>query len=573
MMKSVPVILVVLSLLACNPSRQVFQELVDEFLDWHFQTSPVDATWIGVHEYDAYFSDYSKQARDEAARQIRQLQVRLSQIDPATLSVQEDVDYHILQHVLDRRLFELQELREVTWNPIPVVQEIGFGIMLLASQDFAPVSDRLPNLVRRLQDVPQVLNQAESILERSSDIHTRTAIRQVEGTMNLVSTELYSLLGDLSPEQEQALRPAADTARAALSAFQHWLQDDLLAREQRDFRLGPELYYRKLALTLGEDLVSEEIVTMAWSELHKTQQEMFVLAWPLYLQEHPSAAPRNHADTLQVIRWALDQIADDHVDREHVLENVEETIQQVTEFIQRQQIITLDPNQPLQVRITPEFQRGVSIASLEAPGPLEKGLKTYYNVSPIPADWEDHKVESFLREYNRISVMMLTIHEALPGHFVQLYYANRHPSILRSIFSSGVMVEGWATYCEKMMIQAGLGHGDPAYDLIQKKWYLRGIANAIIDPGIHAHGMTRPEVLDLLVDETFQEQSEAELKWVRAQLTSTQLSTYFVGTTLMWQLREEMEAERGDKFDLGRFHEELLSHGSPPIKHLRKLIL
>jgi len=256
-----------------------------------------------------------------------------------------------------------------------------------------------------------------------------------------------------------------------------------------------------------------------------------------------------------------------------VLDNVTGTIVDLEAFIREHDIIALDSRRPQEIRPTPEFQRGVSIASLEAPGPLEKGLKTFYNVSPIPEDWDDERAESFLREYNSISVKILSIHETLPGHYVQLYYANRYPSVLRAVFGSGVMVEGWAHYCETMMIEAGYGGGDPRYRLVQKKWYLRGIANAILDQGIHAQGMSQEEAMQLMVDETFQEQSEAELKWVRAQLTSAQLSTYFVGTTLMWSLRSDMEAALGDRFDLRKFHEKLLSHGSPPIKYLRKLLL
>ncbi|MFB0515798.1 MAG: DUF885 domain-containing protein [Candidatus Neomarinimicrobiota bacterium] len=572
-MKSPTIFLIALLLLACNPSRQFFNSLVDEYLDWYFSTFPVSATWIGVHDHDGQYARRTPEALNDATTQVRQFQVRLSQIDPATLSLQEEIDFHIFQQSLERLLFELTELREFTWNPIEVAQEVGFGILLLASQEFAPVEERLPSLISRLNDVPRVLDEARANLQVASQVHTQTAIRQIQGAINLVSRELYTLLPELETDQEQALRRASASATAALEDFRRWLEEELLPRAERDFRLGPELYYRKLALTLDEDITPEEILSSAWMELAKTQREMFALAWPRYSQAHPAAAPTTHADSLEVIRWALDVIAQDHASRDEVLENVTGTIQELEDYLQRHNIITLDPNQPLEIRLTPEFQRGVAIAGLEAPGPLEKRLKTFYNVSPIPEDWDDEKAESFLREYNTISVKILSIHEALPGHYVQLYYANRHPSILRAVFGSGVMVEGWAHYSEKMMIQAGLGGGDPNYDLVQKKWYLRVIANAIIDQGIHARGMTRQEALNLMENETFQEQSEAELKWVRAQLTSAQLSTYFVGNTLMWQLRSDVETLRGRKFDLREFHEELLSHGSPPIKYLRKLLL
>ena len=236
-------------------------------------------------------------------------------------------------------------------------------------------------------------------------------------------------------------------------------------------------------------------------------------------------------------------------------------------------MLTLDPSKPLEIRETPEYQRGFSIASLQAPGPLEDNLKTYYNVSPIPEDWSEKQAESFLREYNRISVKILSIHEALPGHYVQLYYANRHPSIIRSILGSGVMIEGWAHYTEGMMIDEGFGNGDPRYSLVQMKWKLRGIANAIIDQKIHAGTMTEEEAIELMVDETFQEEAEASAKWRRAQLSFGQLSTYFVGSELMLDLKRDIEQEKGSNFNLKDFHEELLSHGSVPIRHLRRLML
>ena len=572
-MKPQLILLLALLQFACNPSRQAFHALVDDYLAWHFQSSPVEATWIGIHDHDGRFGRYTGESMQAAAQQVRQFQIRLGQIDPETLSLEDEVDYHIFQNSLDLVLFGLTDLREHTWNPMQVAQEVGFGIMLLASQDFAPLAERLANILNRLKDIPRVLEEAQTALETAPEVHTRTAIRQVNGAVNLVSEELFTLLSPLTPDQEQALREASDTAAGALEAFSSWLESNLLPRADKDFRLGAELYERKLLLSLGEDITPEEILRQARSELARTQHEMFELALPLYLQEVAGFSAEDRADTLKAIKWALDRVAEDHVGRGEVLDNVMGTIVGLEAFIREHDIIALDSRHPLEIRPTPEFQRGGSIASLEAPGPLEKGLKTFYNVSPIPEDWDDERAESFLREYNSISVKILSIHEALPGLYVQLYYANRYPSVLRAVFGSGVMVEGWAHYCETMMIEAGYGGGDPRYRLVQKKWYLRGIANAILDQGIHAQGMSQEEAMQLMVDETFQEQSEAELKWVRAQLTSAQLSTYFVGTTLMWALRSDMEAALGDRFDLRKFHEKLLSHGSPPIKFLRKLLL
>jgi len=248
-------------------------------------------------------------------------------------------------------------------------------------------------------------------------------------------------------------------------------------------------------------------------------------------------------------------------------------IAELEQFIRDNDLLTLDDSKPLEIRETPEYQRGVSGASLQSPGPLESNLPTFYNVSPIPEDWTDEQAESFLEEYNTISMKILSIHEALPGHYVQLYYANRHPSLVRASFGSGVMIEGWAHYTEDMMVNAGLGGGDPRYSLVEKKWKLRGISNAIIDQKIHAERMTEQEALDLMINETFQEESEANGKWRRAQLTSAQLSTYFTGYILFLELLDDYKAQERENFTLKKFHEELLSYGSIPIRYIREMMI
>jgi len=301
---------------------------------------------------------------------------------------------------------------------------------------------------------------------------------------------------------------------------------------------------------------------------------MFVLAEPLYSEwfgEEP--ATDTHEDKLKMTRKVLDRIAEDHAPRDKVVEAARETIAELEQFIRDNDLLTLDDSKPLEIRETPEYQRGVSGASLQSPGPLESNLPTFYNVSPIPEDWTDEQAESFLEEYNTISMKILSIHEALPGHYVQLYYANRHPSLVRASFSSGVMIEGWAHYTEDMMVNSGLGGGDPRYSLVEKKWKLRGIANAIIDQKIHAERMTEQEALDLMINETFQEESEANGKWRRAQLTSAQLSTYFTGYILFLELLEDYKAQEGENFTLKKFHEELLSYGSIPIRYIREMMI
>jgi len=316
------------------------------------------------------------------------------------------------------------------------------------------------------------------------------------------------------------------------------------------------------------------VLSQAEKQLEIVQEEMFSLAEPLYAEWFgKSLETESHQNKLEMTRLVLDRIAKDHAPRDQVVVAARESLDELVAFIKNNDLLTLDDSKPLEVRETPEYQRGISGASLQSPGPLESQLPTFYNVSPIPEDWTQERAESFLEEYNTISMKILSIHEALPGHYVQQYYANRHPSMVRAVFGSSVMIEGWAHYAESMMVNAGLGDHDPRYGLVEKKWKLRGIANAIIDQKIHAGRMTKEEALNLMKNETFQENSEAEGKWRRAQLTSCQLSTYFTGYFLMIELLEDYKSQEGDHFRLKKFHEELLSYGSIPIRYIREMMI
>jgi len=231
------------------------------------------------------------------------------------------------------------------------------------------------------------------------------------------------------------------------------------------------------------------------------------------------------------------------------------------------------PDDPVEIIIMPEFQRGVAVAYLDAPGPLDKGQSAFYAVAPLPTDWTAEQVESFLREYNLLSMQDLTIHEGVPGHYLQFALSNRYPSILRSVLWSGPFVEGWGVYAEQMMIAEGYMNHDPLMKLINLKWYLRAVTNAIIDSAIHVDGMTRDAAMKLMVEGGFQEEREAAGKWVRAQLTSAQLSTYFVGYQEHLEMRTAVERLWGDEFTLRRYHDEVLSYGSPPVQFVRALML
>jgi len=356
--------------------------------------------------------------------------------------------------------------------------------------------------------------------------------------------------------------------------FIEFLENHLNDESYKSFRLGPDLYEKKLYYTLNEKVRADDILSKAEQQLTTIQEEMFALSEPLYVEWFDETPLMNtHEEKLKMTRTVLDYISKDHASPELIVSAASDCIAELEKFIKEKALLTLDDSKPLEIREMPKYKRGISGASLQSPGPLESHLPTFYNVSPIPDDWTDEQTESFLKEYNTISMKILSIHEALPGHYVQLYYANRHPSLVRAAFASSVMIEGWAHYAESMMVNAGFGGGDPRYKLVEKKWKLRGIANAIIDQKIHAERMSEKEALDLMINETFQEESEARGKWRRAQLTSGQLSTYFTGYMLFMELLEDYKQQEGDEFSLKKFHEELLSYGSIPIRYIREMMI
>ncbi|CUT08466.1 Uncharacterized conserved protein, DUF885 familyt [Candidatus Kryptonium thompsonii] len=550
-----------------------FSRLVDKFMDEYFKHHPVSATWIGYHKYDNLLDDFSEKALKERLEWLKSYREKFSKFDLKKLSKDNSIDCRILLEEIDERIFNLEELKEYEWNPLIYNSVIGDGLMYLITQDFAPAEERLKNALERVKQIPNFIEQAKKNLKDAPQIHIETAIRQNKGNINILKNDLMKFADTLkiSDELRSELKKAVEAGVKSLEEYGRWLENELKPKSKRDFRLGKELYYKKMKYYLKSNLTPDEILDLAEREKEKTHNEMYQIALPLY-KYYYGREPKG-MDKLSVIKAVLDKIVLEHPRPSEIMDRIKSDLNYLTQFIKEKNLLTLDESKPLVVRETPEYQRGVSVASLEAPGPLEKNMKTFYNVSPIPEDWTPEQVESYLREYNYYSLLELSIHEAIPGHYVQLYYSNRCPSIVRSVFWSGPMVEGWAVYAERLMIENGILNNDPKMKLIHLKWYIRVIINAILDHKIHAGNMTQEEALSLMMKEGFQERAEAEGKWRRACLTSAQLSSYFTGFQEIMALRDEYMKLKGDKFNIKEFNENLLSHGSPPVKYLREILL
>jgi len=562
---------------APSSAGERFEALAARYLDEMPSLSPVTATRLGDHRFDGELDRITPAARAAEAAFHRAILAELAAIDRQALPRASQVDAGLLEHEARYALWRLEELRDWAWDPLIYTGLAGSAIYTLMARDFAPLEDRLAAATRRLEAMPRFLAEVRATLlpSRVPPVHAQTAVAQNRGVLTAIDAMVLPAAESLGGAARKRLEAAAESARSAIAEHQAWLEETLLPAAAGDFRLGRELYESKLAFALDSPLGRTEVRERAEREYQRVRGEMYQVAKAVYAERYPYTqfpdAPSEHFRQA-VIRSALEAAYEALPARGEIVEVVRRQLAQTTAFVREKNLVRV-PEEPIEIIVMPEFQRGVAVAYLDAPGPLDKGQKTFYAVAPLPEDWSDEQVESFLREYNLYSLQDLTIHEAMPGHYLQLAHANEYPSVLRSVLASGPFIEGWAVYAERLMIDEGYLGGDPLMRLVNLKWYLRAVVNAILDQAIHVDGMTREEAMRLMVEGAFQEQSEAAGKWVRAQLTSAQLSTYFVGYQEHADLRREMEARQGGDFSLRRYHDTLLSFGSPPGRYVRALML
>jgi uncharacterized protein (DUF885 family) len=563
--------------LATSLTDEAFQNLADEYISDIPNFSPVFATYVGDHSTDHRLDDVDSAARAENRALLLEYIAALEVLDLDDLTRANQIDAEILMNQLRSDLFAMDELQEWAWNPLYYINISGSSIYSLVARDFAPIEQRLRNASSRLQQMPRFLEQSRAQIEpeRVPKIHAETAIRQNPGLISIIDTMIVPEMSSLSENEQAELNAAIEIAKNAVADHQTWLEEELLPRAAGDFRIGAALYDTKLAFALNSPLSRREITARAEQEYEAVRNEMYEVAKTVYVKQHPYTTFPDRPDEAYkqaIIRAALEQAYSVLPPADGIVEVAKQQLQQAIDFVVENNIVTM-PEEPVEIIIMPEFQRGVSIAYLDPPGPLDKDQPAFYAVAPLPADWSEEQIQSFLREYNMYSIQDLTIHEGVPGHYLQIALSNRYPSILRSVLWSGPFVEGWGVYAETMMIEQGYMDHDPLMKLINLKWYLRAVTNAIIDSAIHVDGMTREAAMKLMVEGGFQEEREAALKWVRAQLSSAQLSTYFVGYQEHLAMRAAVEKAWGDEFTLRRYHDQVLSYGSPPVKFVRALIL
>lgn len=540
-----------------------------------FRISPGSAMGAGRHEFDSILQVPSMSLMNENVNRWNGLLDSLKKFDETRLNEGNQIDLRIMRDNINGSIWYTNQFKSYEWDPSNFNACGSFAEIL--NGRYAPLDTRLHAFNVRLKNVKQYYEEAKKLIKTPTIEHTDLAILQHEGSVEEVfgaGLRDSVAASHLSDAEKQQLLVGADSARSAVLGYASWLKEKRAAmtpENSRSFRIGKELYDAKFKYDIVSDYSAEDIYKKAVTRRGELHSEMAKLArqlWPTYFKKEEMPA-----DSLMLIRRMIDALSLTHVKPALFLESIEKQIPELVNFINEKKLLYIDPSKPLVVRKTPAYMEGGGAgASISAPGPFDKEANTYYNVSPLTG-YTPEQAESYLREYNQYILQILNIHEAIPGHYTQLVYSNNSPSLIKSLFGNGAMVEGWAVYSERMMIENGYGGNTPEMWLMYYKWHLRSVCNTILDYSVHVLNMSEEDAKKLLIDGAFQQEAEAAGKWRRVKLTQVQLCSYFTGFTEIYELREELKKKEGDQFDLKKFHEKFLSYGSAPVKYIKELML
>ena len=537
-----------------SSAQQDLEGIAREVIQDSFHMDPVGATWMGEHTFDSLLPDLTKYGQGQFAQRIEGYLTALDAVDDVELALTDLVDLEILRAFLTRAHFDITQVAAHTWNPM--LWNPGTAIHLLLSRDFAPLEERMANVADRCEKIPNFLEQARNTLEEMPAIHCETAIAQLAGTRAL----LESL--DIQPQIIQSLDQHVE-----------WLKEQLPFAHKSP-RMGSEIYSGILWHSLDAESSAQELLVAAHQHLDLVNSQMLHVA-----QEYLAEIDIEIEENGDPISCALAQIAESApVTDSTVLSQVASAMAAAKAFTIERDLVTV-PEIDVEVIQMPEIHRGVAVAYCDAPGPLEQAhVPTFVAVAPTPAQWASERKESFFREYNGVQIHDLTIHEAIPGHVLQLAVASHgsEQSLTRRFGFSGTFVEGWAVYVEELLISQGYSPEPTkpsalAIRLQQLKMQARMSINAILDVSVHTQEIDEDEAMSLMINRGYQEESEAAGKWRRALLTAGQLPTYFVGYREVRQLAEDLRLMHPD-WSWREVHDLMLQFGSPAPRHVRQLL-
>lgn len=567
---------------ACNQSQdkntsdmnnnEKFNAYKESFVEELWQLYPEWATGVGYTKYDSVLKIPDEIYRNAQLQFATTHLEKLKAFTTESLDNGNKTDKAMMQNFLEGIIFNIKEFKSYEWNPSNY--NVAGSIADVLNDKKRDVQQKLRVIYVRLKSVPDYYAAAQKNIQNPTLEHAELAIQQNKGALAYIQGTVLDSIGkaQFKAHEEQSMTAALESAVNAIKDYIAFLETKVKSMLQqgnaRNFRIGEALYNKKFQYDIESGYSAKEIYEKALKRKDELHYEMLRIAdelWPKYMAN--TRPPRNEK---QKIKLLIERIAVNHVHRDSFLTAIETQIKELVDFVNNKQLIYLDPSKPLVVRKTPEYMDGVAGASISSPGPYDKDGNTYYNVTPLTA-YTEAEAESYLREYNHYILQILNIHEAIPGHYTQLVYANQSPSIIKSILGNGAMIEGWAVYTERMMLEEGYNNS-PEMWLMYYKWHLRVVCNTILDYSVHVLNMQEADALELLMNEAFQEEAEARGKWKRVTLTSVQLCSYFTGYTEIYDLREEIKKKQGDKFNLKQFHETFLSFGSAPVREIKKLM-
>lgn len=578
-MKNLISILIFATLFSCSQKVKRgdadFPNFTESFTQDLWKQYPGWATGVGFHKYDSVLVIPNDETRKADLTFAKRILDSLATFNFDSLSPMHKTEYLLIKNSLEGTAFYTNEFKSHEWD----ASSYNFGGTLfeITQNKEASKAQIIDNLNKYLAKVPSYYDAAKANLKTPTMEHTDLAISQLAGTVDMLQNGEIAQLYRTNKADTYALVAASNSINVFIDHLKKMKADmDAGKIKPKDFRIGKELFNKKFNLEIGSSYTVDEMYKNASDRKKSLTTEMHTIAtrlWPKYLPNTPL-----EKDTLTLIKKLIDQVANKHCTRENFQSEIERQIPILTKFINDKQLVTMDPTKPLVVRKEPEWMAGVAGASISSPGPYDKNGNTYYNVGSLAA-YTVEDAESYLREYNHFILQILNIHEAIPGHYVQLIHANKSPSLIQTLMSNGAFIEGWALYTERMMMEEGWDKNTSINStemsdemwLMYYKFHLRGVCNTILDYSIHSLGMTKDEALKLMMTEAFQERKEAEGKWKRATLTQVQLCSYFTGFYEIYNFRKEIKEKQGDKFNLKAFNDKLLSFGAPPVKYIKEM--
>jgi uncharacterized protein (DUF885 family) len=556
-----------------EPNDQEPDRFYRAYLEADFALRPLQATRLGDHRFDDRIDDLSASARERRLEHVRQALAALPQaVEYAKLSRPAQIDFEILRDSLALDLWQAENVRRFEDDPRIYGDYTTESVFLLFAQPSLPMADNVAHALARMAQVPRVLADAKANLRNPPRVVVETAIKQNLGAVAFYEKELFERVGP--DATSDALRVAAARAAEALRQHQQFLEKELLPRATGEWRIGHAKFAEKFERELAAGITADQALAEAEAEFQQVTRDMYVLARQMWSSHGPALPlpPDDAEGRRETVRRVLGEIARDHAEPQALVSEAQATVAKLKRFIADNDILSLPEPDRCQIKEMPEFLRGNYVADLRCAPPLDPEMPSLFSISPPPKDWPPERVASFVEEYNRRALQVLTIHEAYPGHYVQLHYASQNASLVRRTCGSDVFAEGWAVYSEQMMLDEGYGDGDLALRLAGLKFYLRAVANAILDHKMHCSGLGDEEALRFLTDEAFQAEGEARLKIIRAKQSSVQLSYYFVGRMAFARLRQHVQREQGEAFSLRRFHQALLEAGTVPVRFLPEVV-